>query len=75
MRIRKELLKEARFGNHPNGWLLHAKGFRFVAEGQLLSSKTDKKLVSGEEAFLLRFAYKSACYSLAHSIERALNHA
>lgn len=72
MRIRKEFLKNARFGDHPNAWILQAKGFRYAAEGQLQSSKTKNKLISTEEAFSLRFSYKTACYLLAHSIELAL---
>ena len=72
MRIRKELLKKARLSDYPNAWILQAKGFRFAAEGQLQSSKTKNKFISSEEAYLLRFSYKTACYLLAHSIELAL---
>lgn len=72
MTIGKELLKNVRFSNLVNAWVLQAQSFRYCAEFVRKGRNPPVMkggFISSENAYLSNSAHKIACYMVAHAIE------
>ena len=73
-----EFLKNVRFSDSVEAWVLQAKGFYYSADSALkgndvVRNKIIKRdFISSEEGFLNNFCLKTVCYLLSHSIEASL---
>jgi hypothetical protein len=69
--IRKSLLKNHRFGDHPSAWIIEARGFRYSAQLllQSLRSQRSSEFISIDESSVTQSCNKTICYLFSVAIE------